>query len=261
MNGLNALASGLGNAKVKVTEYKPQLLMIGAGGFSVAALAHAIFNCEKGAELKRIKRAELEDSDDSPLLKRVKIEIAALPAYIPSIGMEIGSVMCLGLSGKTWDERNAALAAAYGLGQEALEQYKDKVIDKIGEKKAEELEDEIVQEMMEEAKPEPGGVLIPCMGDTLFFDCMSGRWFYSDIEKIRRCENLLNCSINNEEFATLNDWYELIELDPVKLGDDLGWNVKHSLLDIRMVAKALSIEGEYDKPGFALVYDVEPLFR
>ena len=268
MNNIQTITTGMNRgmatAKGKIIEYKPQLLMFGAGGLSVAALATAIFNSEKAAELKAAKRIELERSDEKlhPIVERAKIEIAGLPAYIPSIAMETGSLICLGLSGKTWDERNAALAALYAAGQKGLEAYKDKVIEKIGENKESDIQDAVIEDEMERMKPEhESSIIVTGHGDTLMFDMPSGRWFYSDIEKVRKVENLVNNIVNNEMFAPLNTFYELLGLDEISLGDDIGWNANHALLDIRFVARTMAIEGEYEKPGLALAYDLTPLFR
>lgn len=257
------MSRGMATAKTKIVKYKPQLLLFGAGGLSVAALGSAIFNSEKAAELKAAKRLELEQSgnQDSPFVHRAKVEIAGLPAYIPSLAMEAGSLICMGLSGKTWDERNAALAALYAAGQKGLEAYKDKVVEKLGTK-ASDIEDSIVEDRMEECKPSrESSIIITGHGDTLMFDIPSGRWFYSDIEKVRKIENLVNNIVNNEMYASLNTFYELLGLEETSLGDDIGWNANHELLDIRFVARTMAIEGEYEKPGLALVYNITPLFR
>ncbi len=255
-NGMQRIGMGL-------NRNQPKILMAAAGGLGIGATVMAMLRAEEAAELKKARRKAIEEREvrDHPILERAEIEIAALPAYIPTLGLQAGSLACLGLSGGTWDRRTKALGASYGMAKEALELYKGKVSEKLGPGKAEEFEDEIVQdEMLEEVPKSARGILVSGHGDTLLYDRMSGRWFYDDVDRIHRCENLLNQQVNLDGYSTLNDWYDLIGLDPIPLGDDMGWDVRHDLLNVKLVARKLEMEGVDEVPGLALEYDVVPLF-
>lgn len=254
---------GLNRIGFALRKNQPKLLMAAAGGLSIAGTVTAMLKAEEAAALKQAKRAIISEREvrDHPVLERLEIEVAALPAYIPSLSMQAGSLACLGLSGSGWEKKLKTVSASYGMAKEALDVYKEKVTEKLGAGKAEEIEDEIVQEEMELACPTSSrGIIVTGHGDTLIYDSMSGRWFYDDIDRIHKCENYLNQKVNLDGYATLNDLYELMCLDSLPLGDDMGWNVHHELLSIKVVAKKLEMEGERELPGLALVYDVVPLF-
>lgn len=60
-------------------------------------------------------------------------------------------------------------------------------------------------------------------------DGFSGRYFTSTMERIRKAQNDLNYKLLNEVYASLNDLYEYLDLDPIGAGDELGWTSNHQL--------------------------------
>ena len=117
---------------------KPQILLATGIGLSVGALLHAMWHAEEAAEAKQIKR----------------IELAAIPVYIPSLAMEAGAVASVIAGGKTFAKRNLALGAACGMAQNALETYREKVREKLGENKETEIREEASQKRMMDNAPQ-----------------------------------------------------------------------------------------------------------
>ena len=70
-------------------------------------------------------------------------------------------------------------------------------------------------------------------GETLCYDVLSGRYFKSKIDKIKKAENDLNRRMRDEMYISLNDFYYEVGLEPIKLGDDLGWNIDNGYIDLR----------------------------
>jgi hypothetical protein len=68
-------------------------------------------------------------------------------------------------------------------------------------------------------------VIVTGKGDTLCYDTISGRYFKSDIEKIRKIVNDLNLRLRDENSISLNEFYYEFGLDSIKIGDDIGWNI------------------------------------
>ncbi|MBQ5562679.1 MAG: hypothetical protein IIT39_04770 [Clostridia bacterium] len=69
-------------------------------------------------------------------------------------------------------------------------------------------------------------------GDTLCYETLSGRYFYSDIEKIRAAVNRANKIILEESYISLNEFYDELDLGHTGIGDSIGWGVAHTGLSI-----------------------------
>ena len=63
------------------------------------------------------------------------------------------------------------------------------------------------------------------LGSTLCFDAISGRYFRSDISKIKEGVNTFNAKLAQDEYKSLNDLYYELHLPYIDIGDALGWNV------------------------------------
>ena len=74
--------------------------------------------------------------------------------------------------------------------------------------------------------------IITDKGNTLCFDSLSGRYFKSDIDKIKRAVNNLNRELTYDMYVSLNDFYDELDLDHTKIGDELGWNLDDGLIDV-----------------------------
>ena len=66
--------------------------------------------------------------------------------------------------------------------------------------------------------------------------------------------NKLNYRLIQEQFITLNEFYEELDLPDIKIGYDLGWLVDKGLIDICFGAN-ISETGE---PCIAMNYEVVP---
>jgi hypothetical protein len=55
------------------------------------------------------------------------------------------------------------------------------------------------------------------------YEELSGRSFKSTLEDIERAVNDFNAHIAAQGEATLNDLYEYLGLEPIGLGNELGW--------------------------------------
>ena len=114
--------------------------------------------------------------------------------------------------------RNAALATVYSLTEATLKEYQSKVVSTIGEVKEKAIKDEIAKDKIEKNKPKKSNVVVTGSGDTLCYDSISGRYFKSDIEKIKSSVNELNRDLLYEMFVSLNDVYYALGLSNIKNG-------------------------------------------
>ena len=94
-------------------------------------------------------------------------------------------------------------------------------------------------------------------GKTLCYDPISGRYFYSTIDTIKRAELKIKEDIlkSFSGYASLNDFYDEIDLPRTSVGDDLGWNIEHNI-EIHFSSQ-LNDNGE---PSVVLDFTVAPQY-
>lgn len=121
--------------------------------------------------------------------------------------------------------RNAAMLAAYTAGETAIKNYKNKVIETIGEKKEKEIRDKVAQDEVDSKPVSQSNVINTGLGDTLFYDSYSGRYFRHSINAVEKAINTFNGEMLNVYgcFLPLNRLYELLGLPSIKLGNYIGW--------------------------------------
>lgn len=179
--------------------------------------------------------------------REVELGVEKLPAkevvkttwkcYIPAAVTGVTSIACIVGASSVNLKRNAALATAYTLSETALKEYKDKVIETIGEKKEKEVRDAIAKDQITKNPVSKADVIITEKGDTLCFDAFSGRYFKSDIEKIKRAENEFNRRLLQEDYLSLNEFYYELDLSGTYIGDRLAWRADRGLVEITFSAQ------------------------
>ena len=61
---------------------------------------------------------------------------------------------------------------------------------------------------------------------------ISGRYFKSDIETIKKAVNELNRRMLLDMYISLSEFYDEIGLEHIALSDELGWNIDDGLMEI-----------------------------
>lgn len=195
--------------------HSPEILT----GLGIVGMITATVTAVK-ATPKALRRIDEEDA-----VTPVEIVKATWKCYIPSVVIGIVSIGCLVGANSVNTKRNAALATAYALSESTLKEYQEKVVEKIGEKKEKEVRDEIAKDKIMRNPVVEDEIIETGMGETRCYDVISGRYFKSDIERLRRAENDLNRQMRYDMYISLNEFYDAINLDHIKIGDDLGWNI------------------------------------
>lgn len=187
-----------------------------------------------------------------------KIELvkAAWKCYIPSAIVGGISIACLVGASSVNLKRNAALATAYALSESTLKEYQEKVIQEIGEKKEQAVRDNIAKDRIEKNPVSKSEVIMTEKGDTLCYDMISGRYFKTDIDKLRKAENDLNRQMRDDIYVSLNEFYYAIGLDPIKIGDSIGWNIDKGYIDLSFSSQLT----ENGRPCLVLDYHVGPKY-
>lgn len=188
---------------------------------------------------------------------RDKVKIVA-PIVWPVAALGAFSLSCFIFANHISLTRTAAALAAYQLSENSLKSLKEAAIKTVGEKKTEEIFDTADADKVRAKQPSEGTIIITGGGEQLCYDSVSGRYFKSTIEKIRQAENDINYRLNREDSVSLNEFYDLLGLDPIDIGDKIGWNLrdKTDLLDIRF-SSTISKDGE---AVLVMSYDVVPTF-
>lgn len=211
-----------------VIKHSPEILTgLGIAGM-ITTTVLAVKATPKALDLINDRKDELE-TEKLPPIEAVK---AAWKCYIPAAVTCATSTACLIGASSVHLKRNAALATAYKLSESAISEYKDAVIDKLGEKKEQTIRDKVAEEKMKKNPVSSSEVFITEKGNTLCYDTISGRYFKSDIDRIKRAENAINKQLLDEMYVSLNDLYDELDLDHTKLGDELGWKIDDGLVEL-----------------------------
>ena len=220
----NKFSKAFDICKKFASKHSPEILTgIGIAGMVVTVIT-AVNETPKA--LRLIEEMKNETPDPKPI-DTAKV---AWKCYIPSTLIGASSIACLIFASRQNTRRNAALAAAYTLSESTLTEYKQKVIEKIGKKKEDEICADISNDRIQKNPVANNEIIFTGKGETLCYDSVSGRYFKSDIEKLRKAENLLNLRLRDETWVSLNEFYYEIGLSGISLGDDLGWNIDRGLM-------------------------------
>lgn len=144
--------------------------------------------------------------------------------YIPPFISCATTITCIIVANKIASKKIAALALASGISERALQEYKAKVIEKLGERQDTKLRDEIAQDRVNKTPIGSREVILAGTGEVLCFDMLTGRYFQSTVEEIKRAENKINHVLNNFMAASASEFYEELGLPATTLTDNLGWN-------------------------------------
>lgn len=236
-----------------LTKYSPGILtgigitgMIGATFMAVKATPKALYLIEA-------KKEESEVEELTPV-ETIK---TCWKCYIPATLTTVLSAACLIGASTVSAKQNAALATAYSISEAALREYQEKVVEVIGEKKEKAVRDAVAKDQIERnpvTKSEV--VIIDSNSNTLCYEPLSGRYFKSTIDKIKKAEIKLDRQMIQEMYVSLNDFYWEIGLDGTDLGDKMGWNLSKGYMDLSFSSQ-LADDGT---PCAVIVYGIPPVY-
>lgn len=164
---------------------------------------------------------------EATLWEKVKI---AGPVYAPALLMLLVSSGCI-IGGCIVGEKAVALMTAVASASEAkLIQMEKKMVETLGEEKAQEMHAEMAKEMAKQVSLEEKNIEYTSHGGMLFYDKLCSRYFTSSEDFIQRAAEKVNRDIlGMDMWASVNQFYEYLDLKPAKLGEGFGWNVDHPL--------------------------------
>lgn len=175
--------------------------------------------------------------------------------FIPVLAVGGMTITAIIASQRISSGRVAAIAGAYSVTDQAFREYREKVTEQIGKNKEQGVRDAIAQDHVSVNPPDANLIVFADTTDTIMLDKLTGRYFTSNIEKVRKAANDINQKIINEMYASQNDFYELIGLPKIGMGDDLGWNTD-GMLDLNFSAAIIPESG---KPCVVIDYRFQPI--
>lgn len=190
--------------------------------------------------------------DTTKLLTKWEVFKLCWKCFIPTAAFGLTTMVCIIGANSINMNRNAAIAGLYTLTETAFKEYKNKVVETVGRVKEQKVCDEICQDRIRDNPIGENNVIFTGKGEVLCYDSISGRYFKSDIEKIRRAINKLNMDLMSEMFISLNEFYGEIGLPNIRIGYDNGWNMENGLIDVTFSAQLT----ETDEPCLSLNYEI-----
>ena len=161
-----------------------------------------------------------------PLTTKEKILLYA-KYYAPAAIMLGASVFCIFSGNHISKKRIIQLTGALAASTVSLNEYKDKVAEVVGKKKAQDIEDEVIQERILKNPPTEANTVIPNMGNlpdlSLWYDVDSDRYFYSNIDYIRKAEIEAQRMLEKNGSLTRNDVYGILGIKEIPLADYSTW--------------------------------------
>lgn len=151
-------------------------------------------------------------------------------------------------------KRQAALVGIYTLTDKAFSEYREKAIELMGAKKDQAITEAVVAQRMDNDPLTSKEIIVTGLGEHRMYDSLTGRYFKSDIETVRKAVNDINFECNNNMYASQNDFFRMIGLPTTALGDEAGWSTSHKL-EVNFVPH-IAVDGE---PCIGLDYRLSPV--
>lgn len=187
-------------------------------GGVLSAVATAIRATPKA--LIHIRQAEEGSTED----QRWKLVVKAVwKDYIPTALVLAGTITCVICANRAAAKRLSVVATALAASESAFTNYKDKAIGYLTKSESGKIDEEIQNDALNRAGTAPVALVATGSGDTLMFDMYSARYFYSDVEDVRAAVNRINSITLEDDWASINLFYDLIGLEEVKYGSEIGW--------------------------------------
>lgn len=210
---------------------------------------------------KRLKQKK-QDLNKEVLTKKEVIKYA-WKDYIPVILLGAASTACLISSTIISKKKEIALSSAYVLAETTLRTFKDKVVTSEGEEKTNKIIEDVKKSVKTSKKSDNDKInyeLANSDSEILFLETWSGRYLKMSWNNIlEKCNSInQNALMSNISSYTVNEWYDLLGLDPTEGGDEVGWGTPtydtKGLMKIHME----SFVTKNHIPCGKICYDVKP---
>jgi hypothetical protein len=229
--------------------------VVGTVVLAVKATPKAMEAAEAAVAHKTENTPEVNGVFDTYFTRR-DLVMATWRCYIPTAIAGTATIACIIGGNAIGLRQQAAVLGAYTLVDGAFREYKDKVHEIISAPKARNIDDEIAKDRLEKNPPVDKQVIITGLGEQLCYDSLTGRYFKSDIEAIRKAANEVNAKVLADMYAPQDEFYELLGLGPTTIGQELGWTI-----DVRLELVFTSNLSPSGEPCLAIGYEKLPVYN
>lgn len=237
------LQSLVKNASKTIARNAPGILTATA---VVGVVTTAVLSGQAAVRADRILQ-EYADRHEIALAPEEKFKLV-WKEFIPPVALAGATIGAIIGANTVSARRTAALMSAYSLTEKAFSDYKDKVVEHLGASKDNTIVAKVAEDIVSE-KPSDAQIFITGNGDVLCYESITGRYFNSSIEKIRKAENDANFQIIHEMTVTQNEFFRLLGLPSTSIGEEVGWD-----LDRKLELQISTMTSEDDKPCFVVGY-------
>jgi hypothetical protein len=228
---LTGLVQHINKAKFLLENHSTTILTgVGVGGTVATAVltGRASFRAAQLIEdeqraIYAIWQEGQSDLPPGPLPKSKKVKLTWM-LYLPPVAAGAVTITSIIVANKITSKKIAALAVAGGISERALQEYKEKVVEKLGERQNQKIRDEIAQDRVTNHPLGSTEIILAGTGDVLCYDMLTGRYFQSNVESIKSAENKLNHDMLNHMGASLAEFHDLVGLPATPYTDSVGWS-------------------------------------
>lgn len=208
------------------------------GSMGVIATAVLAVNATPKA-IEKIKKDSLINHDGDPnAYTKIEAIKSAWSFYILPTVIGVSTITCIFGATILNNKIQKSLIGVYMLTNESFKKYKEKLKELYGEEANNKIIDELVKEQSKD-------VYISCPGITsaystnfdnsneerhLFYDEFSKRYFESTFNQVIQAEYHFNRNWSFYGQGMINDFYNFLGIEPVEVGDDLGWYMEDGLM-------------------------------
>ena len=207
------MSNFIGRSKLFIKRNGSTILTVTGG---IGAIGTAVMAVQ--ATPKALKTIEAVEGAKGEKLTKLEIIQVAGPIYIPTVLMGVGTLACIFGANMLNKRQQVAITSAYALLDNSYKEYRKKVQDLYDVSVDEKIRSEIAKDHYKEsdAPTDPK--------KELFYDYFSERFFESTQLEVLAAEAGLNKIIANDCGAYLNEFYDLLGLDEIEAGKELGWS-------------------------------------
>lgn len=178
---------------------------------------------------ERLEKAVEAGEDFEVQLLTRKEEIALTwKCYIPAAAVGVATIVAIFGANVLNRKQIASVTGAYILLDQTYKKYKDKVVELYGKETDQKVRAEVAKDIYEEKKPEApekSDKKGPDDDETLlFYEEHYGQYFHRKLIEVMDAEYRINKKLAQDGEASLNDFYEYLGLDPIEVGDAMGWS-------------------------------------
>lgn len=159
--------------------------------------------------------------DDAENMTPKEKAVVVWRLYIPAGISGVITVGCIISATRINSKRAAAAYSILTVSEKAFDEYREKVVERLGERKEKEVRDEIAQDHVNRKPIEQ--IIMTGAGNVLCFEMLTGRYFNSDMETLRKAQNDVNFRLVNELYVPICDFYYLIGLPYTSNSGQIGW--------------------------------------